>query len=62
MSVVDRWIEEDYFASLCIVLDNIGCYQNKIEEVAHMVMDAHTVDGVLNTETLDAAIDKLIGV
>ena len=59
-SVVDQWIEEDYFTSLVIVLDNIGL--NDPEKSAHEIMDAHTHDGVLDTDTLDKVIDKMIGV
>ncbi len=60
MSVVNQWIEEDYFTSLCIILDNIGIIDD-IEGTAHLVMDAWTVDGVLDTESLDGVIDKMIG-
>ena len=61
MSVVNQWIEEDYFTSLCIILDNIGIVEDNIENHAHSIMDAWTVDGDLDTDSLDAVIDKMIG-
>ena len=60
-SIVDRWIEEDYFTSLCIIMDNIGIHEGRIEDAVHEIMDAHTHDGVLDTDTLDKVIDEMIG-
>ncbi len=61
-SIVDRWIEEDYFTSICLVLDELGLDSNQVEDNAHRIMDAWTFNGVLDTESLDAIIDKMIGV
>ena len=61
-SIVDRWIEEDYFTSLCIILDNIGIDESRIEDAAHDIMDVWTDEnGVLNTDELDRVMDKMIG-
>ena len=59
-SIVDQWIEEDYFTSLVIVCDNIGL--KNPEESAHEILDAHMINGVLDTDTLDKVIDDMIGV
>ena len=59
-SIVDCWIEEDYFISLVIVCDGIGL--KNPEDSAHEILDAHTIDGVLDTDTLDKVIDEMIGV
>ena len=58
-SVVDQWIEADYFESVCLVLESLG--STTVEEDAHKILDTHTVDGVLDTETIDCVIDRLIG-
>ena len=34
MSVVEQWIEEDYFTSLCIILENIDYPSNEVEDQA----------------------------
>ena len=62
MNIVDQWIEEDYFTSICIILENIGCDPNTIEDNAHRIMDVWTFDGVLDTESLDKVMDKWIEV
>ena len=65
MSVVDRWIEEDYFVSLQIVHD--GVYGEEysaefVENLSHKVMDDNTCNGVLDVDAVDVYIDELIGV
>ena len=62
MSIVDSWIEEDYFTSLCIVMDNMDYPAEEIEGQAHRVLDTYTVDGVLDTDAVDCFIDYLVGV
>ncbi len=62
MSIVDSWIEEDYFTSLCIVMDNMDYPVEEIEGQAHKVLDTYTVDGVLDTDAVDCFIDYLVGV
>ena len=62
MSVVEQWIQEDYFTSLCLVLDNIDYPQAEIEEQAHRVLDTYTTNGVLNQEEVDRYIDYLCGI
>ena len=54
MTLSDRWVEEQYFDSLCILLDNIGVKDPA--ECAHEIMDAWTVNGVLDVEGLDRAM------
>ena len=58
MSVVNQWIEEDYFTSLCIILDNIGIVEDNIENHAHRIMDVWTFDGVLDTDSLDKIMSE----
>ena len=60
-SPVSQWIEEDYFTSICIVLDNIDYPSQEIENQAHKVLDAFTIDGELDQDGVDRYIDYLIG-
>ena len=61
-SIVNQWIEEDYFTSICIVLDNIDYPASEIENQAHKVLDAFTIDGELDQDGIDHYIDYLIGI
>ena len=61
MSIVNTWIEEDYFTSICIVLDNIDYPPQEIETQAHKVIDAFTLNGELDQDGVDAYIDYLTG-
>ena len=56
-SVVNQWIEEDYFTSICTALTLAGCDEEGIEENAHRIMDAWTFDGVLDTDSLDKIME-----
>ena len=60
--MTDRYLEEEYFDSLCIVLDNINYPPAEIENKAHSVLDNYTKDGVLNTDGVEAYMDELMGV
>ena len=60
-SIVDTWIEEDYFTSLSIALEAFGVTSSKVEDIAHHIMDAWTFDGVLDTDRIDSVIDRLLG-
>ena len=53
-SIVDRWIEEDYFTAICTNMLLAGCDEDGVEENAHRIMDAWTFDGKLDTDSLDA--------
>ena len=57
MTIVDRWIEEDYYTSIVTTLLLIGeMPEDQIERYADHIMDAHTHDGVLDTESIDAVM------
>ena len=52
------YIEDQYFLHICTALLAVGADESGIEERAHRIMDLWTIDGVLDTESLDAIIDQ----
>jgi len=59
MSIVNQWIEEDYFTSICCYLTTeVGLDEDVVEETAHRIMDVWTFDGVLDTDSLDKIMEE----
>ena len=59
MSVVNQWIEEDYFTSICIYFTSVvGIDEDNVENTAHRIMDVWTFDGVLDTDSLDKIMSE----
>ena len=57
MTIVNQWIEEDYFTSICSTLLLIGeMPEDQVEKYADHLMDAHTHNGILDTESIDTVM------
>ena len=61
MTVIDNFIEEDYYTSIVTTLLLIGeMPEDQVEKYAHHMMDMHTHDDILDTDSIDQVMEEWV--